>query len=385
MIPYGRQSIDEEDIASVLKVLRSDLITQGPIPDLFEKEVSNLVNSNFAVVTNSATSSLLVSCLSLGLEKGDYLWTSPNSFVASANCALHCGAQIDFVDIDLDTGNISLEKLKEKLETAKKENKLPKIIIPVHFAGQPTDQEEIWKLSKEYDFKIIEDASHSLGAKHMGEKVGSCKWSDVTVFSFHPVKIITSCEGGMSTTNDKDIRDKMQLYRTHGITKDSSKFVNGTDPWHYEQHVLGHNFRLSDLHAALGLSQLIKLPKFVSKRNSIASRYNSELIRDNIQLPTIKKENYSSFHLYVIQMLHDDYKSERERIFKFLRKIKIGVNVHYIPIHLHPYYRKLGFKEGDFPNAEKFSNRSISLPIFYDLTDHEQEFVIENICKSYDQ
>ncbi len=385
MIPYGRQSIDEEDIASVLKVLRSDLITQGPIPDLFEKEVSNLVNSNFAVVTNSATSSLLVSCLSLGLEKGDYLWTSPNSFVASANCALHCGAQIDFVDIDLDTGNISLEKLKEKLETAKKENKLPKIIIPVHFAGQPTDQEEIWKLSKEYDFKIIEDASHSLGAKHMGEKVGSCKWSDVTVFSFHPVKIITSCEGGMSTTNDKDIRDKMHLYRTHGITKDSSKFVNGTDPWHYEQHVLGHNFRLSDLHAALGLSQLIKLPKFVSKRNSIASRYNSELIRDNIQLPTIKKENYSSFHLYVIQMLHDDYKSERERIFKFLRKIKIGVNVHYIPIHLHPYYRKLGFKEGDFPNAEKFSNRSISLPIFYDLTDHEQEFVIENICKSYDQ
>ena len=385
MIPYGRQSIDEEDIASVLKVLRSDLITQGPIPDLFEKEVSNLVNSNFAVVTNSATSSLLVSCLSLGLEKGDYLWTSPNSFVASANCALHCGAQIDFVDIDLDTGNISLEKLKEKLETAKKENKLPKIIIPVHFAGQPTDQEEIWKLSKEYDFKIIEDASHSLGAKHKGEKVGSCKWSDVTVFSFHPVKIITSCEGGMSTTNDKDIRDKMQLYRTHGITKDSSKFVNGTDPWHYEQHVLGHNFRLSDLHAALGLSQLIKLPKFVSKRNSIASRYNSELIRDNIQLPTIKKENYSSFHLYVIQMVHDDYKSERERIFKFLRKIKIGVNVHYIPIHLHPYYRKLGFKEGDFPNAEKFSNRSISLPIFYDLTDHEQEFVIENICKSYDQ
>ena len=385
MIPYGRQSIDEEDIASVLKVLRSDLITQGPIPDLFEKEVSNLVNSNFAVVTNSATSSLLVSCLSLGLEKGDYLWTSPNSFVASANCALHCGAQIDFVDIDLDTGNISLEKLKEKLETAKKENKLPKIIIPVHFAGQPTDQEEIWKLSKEYDFKIIEDASHSLGAKHMGEKVGSCKWSDVTVFSFHPVKIITSCEGGMSTTNDKDIRDKMHLYRTHGITKDSSKFVNGTDPWHYEQHVLGHNFRLSDLHAALGLSQLIKLPKFVSKRNSIASRYNSELIRDNIQLPTIKKENYSSFHLYVIQMVHDDYKSERERIFKFLRKIKIGVNVHYIPIHLHPYYRKLGFKEGDFPNAEKFSNRSISLPIFYDLTDHEQEFVIENICKSYDQ
>ena len=189
----------------------------------------------------------------------------------------------------------------------------------------------------------------------------------------------------MSTTNDKDIRDKMHLYRTHGITKDSSKFVNGTDPWHYEQHVLGHNFRLSDLHAALGLSQLIKLPKFVSKRNSIASRYNSELIRDNIQLPTIKKENYSSFHLYVIQMLHDDYKSERERIFKFLRKIKIGVNVHYIPIHLHPYYRKLGFKEGDFPNAEKFSNRSISLPIFYDLTDHEQEFVIENICKSYDQ
>ena len=385
MIPYGRQSIDEEDIASVLKVLRSDLITQGPIPDLFEKEVSNLVNSNFAVVTNSATSSLLVSCLSLGLEKGDYLWTSPNSFVASANCALHCGAQIDFVDIDLDTGNISLEKLKEKLETAKKENKLPKIIIPVHFAGQPTDQEEIWKLSKEYDFKIIEDASHSLGAKHMGEKVGSCKWSDVTVFSFHPVKIITSCEGGMSTTNDKDIRDKMHLYRTHGITKDSSKFVNGTDPWHYEQHLLGHNFRLSDLHAALGLSQLIKLPKFVSKRNSIASRYNSELIRDNIQLPTIKKENYSSFHLYVIQMVHDDYKSERERIFKFLRKIKIGVNVHYIPIHLHPYYRKLGFKEGDFPNAEKFSNRSISLPIFYDLTDHEQEFVIENICKSYDQ
>ena len=382
MIPYGRQSIDEEDIDSVIKVLKSDFITQGPIPDLFEKKVASLVNAKFAVSTNSATSSLLVSCLSLGLEKNDILWTSPNSFVASANCALHCGAQVDFVDIDLQSGNISLEKLREKLYEAKKSNNLPKILIPVHFAGQPTEQEEIWNLSRQYGFKIIEDASHSIGSKHKEERVGSCKWSDITVFSFHPVKIITSCEGGMSTTNDESIRDRMLLYRTHGITKDPKKFVHGNDPWHYEQHVLGYNFRMSDLHAALGLSQLRNLSKFIDKRNNIAKKYNFDLNQDNIQLPLIRKENFSSFHLYVIQILGKDYLSLRERIFKALRKMKIGVNVHYIPIHLHPYYRNLGFKEGDFPNAEIFSNRAISLPIFYDLTNQEQEFVIESIHKN---
>jgi len=385
MIPYGRQSISKNDIKLVVDVLKSDFITQGPILDKFEDNLASKVDAKYAVASNSATSSLLISCLALGLSKGDTLWTSPNSFVASANCALHCGAKIDFVDIDLDTGNISLERLNEKLISAKKTNKLPKIIIPIHYAGQPTNQKEIWKLSKKYGFKIIEDASHSLGAHYQNEKVGSCKWSDITVFSFHPVKIITSCEGGISTTNTKSVKEKMNLYRSHGITKDPSKFTTKNGPWHYEQQLLGYNFRMSDVHAALGLSQLNRLDSFIKKRNSIAKRYNAKLESSNLQLPFVKNDTVSSFHLYVVQILNKNFKSAHNKIFKSLRSAGIGTNVHYIPIHLHPYYKKIGFKNGDFPNSEKFSSRALSLPIYFDLTNKEQDFVVDTLLKILEQ
>jgi len=380
MIPYGRQSVSKKDIKLVVDVLKSNFITQGPVLDKFETSLASKVEAKYAVASNSATSSLLISCLALGLSKEDTLWTSPNSFVASANCALHCRAKIDFVDIDVNTGNISLDKLKEKLINAKKKNILPKILIPVHYAGQPTDQKEIWKLSNKYGFKIIEDASHSLGAHYLKEKVGSCKWSDITVFSFHPVKIITTCEGGMSTTNNKRLKDKMSMLRTHGITKNQSKMQNKNNgPWYYEQQMLGYNFRLSDVHAALGLSQLDNLDKFVKKRNEIARRYNDKLKFTNFELPKINKYNYSSYHLYVIKTKNE---KERKKIFKYLRSKKIGVNVHYIPIHLHPYYKKLGFKKGDFPICESYCSKIISIPIYPNLSKKEQDYVIYYLKKA---
>jgi len=377
MIPYGRQTISEDDIQKVVEVLRSDFITQGPILDNFEKILSSEVKVNFSVASNSATSSLLISCLALGLNKGDILWTSPNSFVASSNCALHCGAKIDFVDIEINTGNMCVEKLEEKLIIADKKNTLPKIVIPVHFAGQPTDQEKIWELSIKYGFKIIEDASHSLGASRDGELVGSCKWSDITVFSFHPVKMITSCEGGMSVTNNKKLYESMLMLRTHGITKNHSEMINDVPgPWYYEQQLLGFNFRMSDVHAALGLSQLSKLKIFTQERNIIAERYNNKLKSYNIQLPTIKDSNYCSFHLYVINL---ENKENHLRVFNDLRQNNIGVNVHYIPIHLHPYYKKLGFKEGDYKECESFSSRAISIPMYPSLSIDQQDHVIKTI------
>ena len=382
MIPYGRQSISRKDIKKVINVLKSDFITQGPVLDKFEASLASKVGVKYAVASNSATSSLLISCLALGLSENDLLWTSPNSFVASANCALHCKAKIDFVDIDPDTGNISLDKLKEKLINAKKNNILPKIIIPVHYSGQPTDQKEIRKLSIRYGFKIIEDASHSLGANYSKEKVGSCKWSDITVFSFHPVKIITTCEGGISTTNSKKLKDKMLMFRTHGITKNQNEMVNKNESknlWYYEQQLLGFNFRLSDVHAALGLSQLDDLEKFVKKRNEIAKRYNKKLQSTSLELPVIKNHNYSSFHLYVIKTKN---KIERKKVFKYLRNKNIGVNVHYIHIHLHPYYKKLGFKKGDYPVCENFCSRIISIPIYPNLSKKEQDFVINSLKKA---
>ena len=383
-IPYGKQTIQEDDIKSVLNTLKSDFITQGPLIKKFKGLLSNKVNAKYCAVMNSATSALHVSCLSLNLCSRDILWTVPNSFVASANCGVYCGAKIDFVDINIKTGIIDIENLKEKLKIAHKKNKLPKIVIPVHFAGQPSDQIEIWKLSKKYGFKIIEDASHSLGASYKNEPVGSCKWSDITVFSFHPVKIITSAEGGAALTNDLKIHNKLKQYSSHGITKDKSKMQFSIKyDWYYEQQYLGYNYRLSDLHAALGISQLKKLNTFVNKRNKIAKNYNKKLNRELIELPQIVKNINSSYHLYVIRIREDMFPNMRNKVFKLLRKKGILVNVHYIPIHLHPFYRKLGFKKGDFPISEQYSNEAISLPIFPNLSNREQDYIIDVIHSGF--
>ena len=383
MIPYGRQSIDEEDIDSVIKVLKSDFITQGPIPDLFEKKVASLVNAKFAVSTNSATSSLLVSCLSLGLEKNDILWTSPNSFVASANCALHCGAQVDFVDIDLQSGNISLEKLREKLYEAKKSNNLPKILIPVHFAGQPTEQEEIWNLSKQYGFKIIEDASHSIGSKHKKESVGSCKWSDITVFSFHPVKIITTGEGGMALTNDPILANRMRQHRSHGITSNTDEMIDRPENelWNYQQIRLGYNYRMTDVAASLGLSQLDRLQDIIQKRHQIADRYNNELASLPLQIPWQHPDTFSSYHLYIIKLDLNNIEKSHPQIHDELCDLGILVNFHYIPVYRQPFYEEMGFKKNYCPESERYHEQALSIPMYPTLLIEEQDRVISTLKK----
>ena len=379
MIPYSRQEIDDDDIEVVKKVLLSDLITQGPKVEVFEEEIGKKVGAKYAYAMNSATSALHISCLSMGLKTGDILWTSPNSFVASANCGLYCGANIDFVDIDPSTYNISVEALKLKLEKADKINKIPKILVTVDFAGQAVDQREIWELSKKYNFKILEDASHALGAERDNIPVGKNKWSDITVFSFHPVKMITSAEGGMAVTDSEIYAKKINLLRTHGITRDKNSFVNPNDnPWYYEQLSLGYNYRMSELHAALGNSQLKKINKFLKKRNNLANNYNKLLKNLPISLPKVKKNNYSSFHLYVIRLDIKNLKKDYKTIFNLMRSNNIGVNLHYLPIHLHPFFARKGFKKSDFPVAEKYSQEAMSLPIFSSLEDSQQEY----ICKT---
>jgi len=379
MIPYGKQNLDEEDIQSVVDVLRSPLITQGKVVPAFERSISERVGSKYSVAFNSATSALHSACLALGLSKGDIGWTVPNSFVASANCILLTGAKVDFVDIDERSNNISLEKLSEKLKTAKKRNKLPKVLIPVHFSGQPTIQEEIKKLSREYGFKILEDASHSIGASRNNEMVGSCKWSDITVFSFHPVKIITTGEGGMVTCNNKATYNKLNLLRSHGVTRDFDKKAYGD--WFYKQVELGFNYRMTDIAAALGLSQLKKLESFIHSRKKIALEYDSLLEGVPLSLPYSPRENKSSWHLYVVNF--DDpskgLKDIRNIIYKDLVKNGYGVNVHYIPIHFHPFYRKLGFNIGDFPNSERYYQTALSLPIFPNFKEKDQKNVVKII------
>ncbi len=379
MIPYSKQFIDDKDIDSVVKVLKSPLITQGSYVPKFENKVARRCGSKYSFAVNSATSALHLACLALDLKKGDIIWTVPNTFVASANCGLYCGAKVDFVDINIKTYNICIESLSRKLEYAEKKNKLPKILIPVHFAGQPTKQDEIWKLSKKYKFKIIEDASHSLGAKYKNEKVGSCKWSDITIFSFHPVKMITTGEGGMLLTNDKRVASKVEMLRNSGITRNNKLFkVKNREAWYYEQQLLGFNYRMTDIQAALGLSQMNKLNKFLSKRKKIAKKYNNLLSSLPIRIPEVEKKAKSSFHLYVVRLADYSPKSYK-KIFNYLRKNGVGVNLHYLPVHLHPYYRSLGFKEGDFPNAEKYSSEALSIPIHYELSDNEQEKIVSKI------
>jgi len=382
MIPYGKQDISQADIESVINVLQSDFLTQGSQVPLFEKTVSDYCGSEFGVAVNSATSALHIACLALGLGEGDYLWTSPNTFVASANCGLYCGAQVDFVDIDPLTYNLSPEELEKKLIQAKLDNKLPKIVIPVHFAGQSCDMRKIHLLGQKYGFKIIEDASHAIGGKYLDKPIGSCQYSDITVFSFHPVKIITTAEGGLATTNDEALAERMRLYRSHGVTRDPrliTKQVEGL--WHYQQVDLGFNYRMTELQAALGVSQIQRLDEFVAKRHTLQKRYDSLL---NDDLPIIKpyqdQDSYSSLHLYPIQIDFGNTSKTRQKIYDELWGNDIGVNVHYIPIHTQPYYENMGFEKGDYTNAESYYKGAISIPIFQGLTFEMQDEVV-NVLK----
>jgi len=378
MIPYSKQTINKDDIKSVLKVLKSDYLTQGPLVGIFEKKFSKYCGSKYAVATNSATSSLIVACKALGIKKGDYVWTSAVTFVASSNCALHCDAKVDFIDIDPKTYNISVEDLERKLRIANKLGKLPKLIIPVHLGGHPCELKKIKKLSDKYGFKILEDASHAIGSTYENNKIGSCKYSHITVFSFHPIKIMTTGEGGMATTNNIDLYDKMKRYMSHGITRDPKQMTEVPHgPWYYQQIDLGYNFRMTEIRAALGLSQLKKIDTFVNKRNVIATKYNNLLKALPLQLPFINKNVLSSFHLYIIRINKNKFYNQRNIFERFLSQ-SIFVNLHYIPIYKHPYYKKkYKFNIKDFPESEKYYSEAISIPIFPSLTFKDQKKIVQ--------
>ncbi|MBI2353867.1 MAG: UDP-4-amino-4,6-dideoxy-N-acetyl-beta-L-altrosamine transaminase [Deltaproteobacteria bacterium] len=376
MIPYGRQSISEADIQAVVEVLKSDWLTQGPAVERFEQTVAHYCGADHAVAVNSATSALHIACLAAGLAPGDILWTSPNTFVASANCALYCGATVDFVDIDPRTYNMSVERLEEKLEQALHSGKLPKVVIPVHFAGQSCEMEAIADLAKRYGFRVIEDASHAIGGRYKGEPVGNCRYSDMTVFSFHPVKIITTGEGGMVMTNNLKTHENLMRLRSHGITRNPSMMTEESHgPWYYQQIELGFNYRMTDIQAALGVSQITKINEFVARRHRLAQRYN-ELLQDlPLTLPWQHPDAHSAFHLYVIR-LHDRIDKSHHVVFEELRQQGIMVNLHYIPVHTHPYYRALGYHDGDFPEAERHYREAITLPLYPDLTEGGQNKVV---------
>lgn len=378
MISYGRQHITQDDIDAVVSVLCSDFLTQGPAVPGFEAALAAQCGAAHAVAVSSATSALHIACLAMGLQQGDVLWTVPNSFVASANCGRYCGATVDFVDIDSRTWNMSVEALRQKLERARRAGTLPRIVVPVHFAGQPTDQEAIWQLAGEYGFKVLEDASHAIGASRNGEQVGSCRWSHATVFSFHPVKIITSGEGGAVLTNDATLYAHMQLLRSHGVTRDASRFVavdqNDEPAWHYEQQLLGFNYRMTDIQAALGSSQLGRLKEYVAARNRLASRYDSLLEGLPLSRPTLAPGNISAWHLYVVRLRHG-----RRVCFEGMRAAGIGTNVHYVPIHLQPYYRAQGFSHGDFPESERHGEEAITLPLHPGLDSRDQDQVVQTL------
>jgi UDP-4-amino-4,6-dideoxy-N-acetyl-beta-L-altrosamine transaminase len=380
MINYSRQYIDKKDIDAVVKTLKSDFLTTGPLVPKFEKKISIKVQSKFAVAVNSATSALHISCLALGLKKGDFIWTSPNSFVASANCGLYCGAKVDFIDIALTDHNIDIKQLKKKLIKAKKEKKLPKIIIPVHYAGQSCDMKEIKKLSRKYKFKIIEDASHALGGKYLNNPVGNCKYSDITVFSFHPVKIITTFEGGVATTNNKEIYKKLLMLRSHGINREFKKNKVEKLRSFYKQELLGFNYRMNDVQASIGISQLKKINFFLKKREEIKKIYDNEFKNTNLGLQIKNKDCRSTNHLYVIAVPKIE-NLNRDKLLEALKRKKIGAVIHYIPIHYHPYYKKLGFKKGEFPNSEKYYSEAVSLPIHPGLKINQTQFIAKFIKK----
>jgi UDP-4-amino-4,6-dideoxy-N-acetyl-beta-L-altrosamine transaminase len=390
MIPYGRQNISEADIEAVVEVLRSDWLTQGPKVPEFEQAVANYCGANHAVAVNSATSALHIACMALDVGPGDIVWTSPNTFVASANCARYCGAEVDFVDIDPNTWNLCPQQLAEKLAEAEKTHRLPKVVIPVHLCGQSCDMAAIHALSKQYGFYIIEDASHAIGGRYRNEPVGNCRYSNIVVFSFHPVKIITTAEGGMAVTNNSELAERMSRLRTHGITKDPAQMQNTpTGPWYYEQLELGYNYRMTDLQAALGISQLERLDAFVAKRNNLAKRYDELLSDLPLRLPKVIDDAYSSWHLYPVRLRLDEVKRTHLEVFEGLREADIGVNLHYMPVHLQPYYRGLGFEEGMFSEAEAYGRDAISLPMYPELADGQAirvmnaiELVLTNFRKN---
>ncbi|MFV0437383.1 MAG: UDP-4-amino-4,6-dideoxy-N-acetyl-beta-L-altrosamine transaminase [Desulfopila sp.] len=383
MIPYGRQDITPTDVAAVVEVLQSDFLTQGPVVPQFEEAVANHVGVKHAVAVNSATSALHIACLALGLGPGDWLWTTPITFVASANCGLYCGARVDFVDIDQQTYNLCPEALKNKLERAEKENRLPKIVVAVHLCGQPCDMKAIHTLAKRYGFHVIEDASHAIGGKYKGRYIGNCRYSEVTVFSFHPVKIITTAEGGVAVTNNNAVAECMNLLRSHGITRDVAKMTHDTDgPWYYQQIDLGFNYRMTELQAALGLSQLTRLDQYVARRHELARRYDSLLVDLPVTTPWQHPDAYSGLHLYVIRLQLQRLQASHRQIFESLRSQGIGVNLHYIPVHTQPYYRQMGFESGDFPQAEQYYREAISLPMFQGISWEQQDAVVAAIRRA---
>lgn len=378
MIPYGRQDITQADIDEVVDVLRSDFLTQGPKVPVFEQAIADYCGAVHGIAVNSATSALHIACLSLGVGPGDVVWTTPITFVASANCALYCGADVDFVDIDPGTYNLCVKALSQKLERAKAGGeRLPKVVIPVHLCGQPCDMQAIRSLADQYGFSIIEDASHAIGGKYRGEPIGNCRFSDVTVFSFHPVKIITTAEGGLAVTNRSDLAERMALLRSHGITRDPQQMIGEPDgPWYYQQIDLGFNYRMTEMQAALGISQLQRLDEYVARRHEIAARYDELLTDLPVVTPYQHRDSYSGLHLYVIRLQLDRISKSHLEVFQALRQSGIGVNLHYIPVHLQPYYSELGFLPGAFPEAERYYQEAISLPMFPLLSAADQKQVV---------
>ena len=384
MIPYGHQDISEEDIDAVVEVLRSDYLTQGPAVPAFEQAICDYTEAKYGVAVNSGTSALHIACLALGLGKGDWLWTTPITFVASANCGLYCGAKVDFVDIDPITWNLSAEKLEEKLKEAEREGKLPKVVVAVHLCGLSCDMEKISNLSKQYGFSIIEDASHALGGQYQEKNIGNGQYSDISTFSFHPIKNITTGEGGMAVTNNPQLAEKMRRLRSHGITGDPALMTHSKDGlWYYQQIELGFNYRMSDVHAALGISQLKRLDEFIANRRSIAKRYDQALSGLSLQLPSKSKMNsdYSSsaYHLYIIRLQNSQEKNDRKTVLEALRDKDIQAHVHYIPLHTQPYYQQFGFKEGGFPEAENYYSEAMTLPIYYAMSNAEQDTVVREL------
>ena len=382
-IPYGRQEITQADINAVVAVLESDFLTQGPMVPRFEQAVAQHCNAKHALAVNSATSALHIACMALGLGPGDWLWTSPVTFVASANCALYCGAQVDFVDIDPRTYNLCPQELAAKLVQAEKKGLLPKIVVPVHLCGQPCDMQAIYALSKKYGFKIIEDASHSVGGRYQDHPVGNCEFSDITVFSFHPVKIITTAEGGMCMTNDAILAQSMALARSHGITRDPTQMTHATEgPWYYQQIALGYNYRMTELQAALGVSQMERLDAFVTRRHQLARRYDDLLAALPVTTPWQHPDSYSGLHLYPIRLQLCNITQTHLQVFESMRQQGIGVNLHYIPVHTQPYYARMGFEPEDFPQAQAYYREAISLPMYQNLTDAQQDQVVEALDKA---
>ena len=384
MIPYGHQDISEEDIEAVVEVLRSDYLTQGPAVPVFEQAICDYTEAKYGVAVNSGTSALHIACLALELGKGDWLWTTPITFVASANCGLYCDAKVDFVDIDPITWNLSAEKLEEKLKEAEREGKLPKVIVAVHLCGLSCDMEKISNLSKQYGFSIIEDASHALGGQYQEKNIGNGQYSDISTFSFHPIKNITTGEGGMAVTNNPELAEKMRRLRSHGITSDPALMTHSKDGlWYYQQIELGFNYRMSDLHAALGISQLKRLDEFIANRRSIAKRYDQALSGLSLQLPSKSKTNSedssSAYHLYIIRLQNSQGKSDRKILLEALRDKDVQAHVHYIPLHTQPYYQQFGFKEGDFPEAENYYSEAMTLPIYSAMSSIEQDTVVREL------